>query len=124
MRPPPFHDPFLPAPGRGVTAAGGAAFDAVTAASSFKDSLEAFGDEAHDLLTFDGPYRVARANLVKVYRDRKAEIEKMLAAFANRPWSAEDHLAVRDVAEHALAALYLLYRDFRRSLAILHDRRW
>ncbi|APO74576.1 hypothetical protein AM571_CH01755 [Rhizobium etli 8C-3] len=108
---------------RGVTAAGGAAFDAITAAATFKDSVAAFGIAAHDLLTCDGGYRLARAELVKLYRGRKAEIETMLAAFRNRPWPAEDHLAVRDVGEHALAILDVLFRDFRQALAVLHDRK-
>ncbi|WOS62169.1 hypothetical protein [Sinorhizobium fredii] len=96
--------------------------DAFVAAATFKDSIEAFGDAARDELTCDGSYRLARANIARLHRTRKTEIEQMLEAYSRRPWPAEHHRGVREVADHALAALDLLYGDFRRSLAILHRR--
>ncbi len=124
MRPPSFHDSR--AMDRGFPAVGGAPFDAITAAGTFKDSLEAFGDAARDELTRslagESGYRSAKAEIVRLYRTRRTEIETMLAAYSRRPWPADHHQGVRDVAEHALAVLDTLYRDFRRHLAILHDK--
>ncbi|CCE97557.1 hypothetical protein SFHH103_03065 [Sinorhizobium fredii HH103] len=119
MRPPPFHG--FPAIDRGVTAAGGAPFDAVTAMATFKDSVEAFGDAAHDELARSGDgYKAARANMARLYRQRKSEIEKMADAFSRRPWSIPDHLAMRQVADHALSTLDAIYRDMRGALDTLH----
>ncbi len=115
MRAPSFHG-FPAIDDRGFPATGAAPLDAIAAAAMFNDSIEAFGDAARDELICDGSYRIARANIAKLYRTRKAEIETMLQAFSRRPWSAEQHAGVRDVAEHALTVLDLLNRDFRRHL--------
>ncbi|PDT24460.1 hypothetical protein [Rhizobium hidalgonense] len=100
--------------------------DAFAAAATFKDSVEAFGDAAVNELTRsverEGSHRIARANIIRLYRARKTEIEKMVAAYSRRPWPTEHHQGVRDVAGNALAVLDLLYRDFQRNLAILHKR--
>lgn len=124
MRPLPSHG--FRAMDRGVTAAGAAPFDAITAAGTFKDSLEAFGDAARDeltrSLTGESSYRSARAEIARLHLTRKTEIETMLAAYGRRPWPADHHQGVRDVAEHALTVLDDLYQDFRRHLAILHDK--
>ncbi|THK35634.1 hypothetical protein EHS39_23690 [Ensifer sp. MPMI2T] len=97
--------------------------DAIAAAATFKDSVEAFGDAARDELTCAGGYRLTRANIARLYRTRQAEIETMLKAYSRRPWATEEHQAVRQVAEHALATLDGLYRDFRKGLATLHRSR-
>ncbi|THK34674.1 hypothetical protein EHS39_28845 [Ensifer sp. MPMI2T] len=96
--------------------------DAIAAAATFRDSIEAFGDAARDELTCDGSYRLARANIARLYRTRKTEIETMLEAYSRRPWPTEHHLGVREVAENALAVLDVLYRDFRQALATLHRK--
>ncbi|MEZ0002060.1 hypothetical protein [Sinorhizobium fredii] len=94
--------------------------DAFAAAAMFKDSVEAFGDAARDELICDGSYRLARANMARLYRDRKTEIEKMLEAYSRRPWATEEHLAMRQVADHALSTLDAIYRDMRQALDTLH----
>ncbi|WP_037470649.1 hypothetical protein [Sinorhizobium fredii] len=95
--------------------------DATAAMATFKDSVEAFGDAAHDELARSGDgYKAARSNMARLYRDRKAEIEKMLKAYSRRPWATEEHLAVRQVADHALSTLEAIYRDMRQALDTLH----
>lgn len=97
--------------------------DATAAMATFRDSIEAFGDAAQDELVRSGAgYRAARSNMVRLYCERKAEIEKLLEAYSRRPWATEEHLAVRQVADHALSTLDALYRDFRKGLAILHRK--
>ncbi|MGX1256630.1 hypothetical protein [Sinorhizobium fredii] len=95
--------------------------DATAAMATFKDSVEAFGDAAHDELARSGAgYKAARANMDKLYRERKAEIGKLLDAYSRRPWATEEHLAMRQVADHALSTLDAIYRDMRQALDTLH----
>ncbi|MBB3913880.1 hypothetical protein [Rhizobium fabae] len=91
------------------------------AMATFRDSVEAFGDAAQDQLARSGAsYRLARSNMEKTYRERKAEIEKMVEAYGRRPWITEEHLAVRQVADHALSTLDAIYRATREALDTLH----
>ncbi|AWI59005.1 hypothetical protein [Sinorhizobium fredii] len=95
--------------------------DATAAMAMFKDSVEAFGDAAHDELARSGAgYKTARAKMARLYQERKAEIGKMLEAYSRRPWATEEHLAMRQVADHALSTLDAIYRDMRQALDTLH----
>jgi C4-dicarboxylate-specific signal transduction histidine kinase len=93
----------------------------VAAMSTFKDSVEAFGDAAADELARSGSgYKAARVNMVKHYRQRKAEITNIAEAFSRRPWSTPEQMAIRQVADHALVTLEAIYRDMRLALDTLH----
>lgn len=95
--------------------------DATQAMGTFQHSVEAFGDAAADELVRSGSgYKAARKNMVKHYRNRKAEITNMVEAFSRRPWAAPEHLAIRQVADHALATLDGIYRDMRQALDTLY----
>ncbi|WP_245443671.1 hypothetical protein [Rhizobium phaseoli] len=62
----------------------------------------------------------SRANMAKHYRRRKAEIVSMADAYSRRPWSVGEHLAVRQIADHALSTIDAIYRDMRAALDALH----
>ncbi|WP_208026659.1 hypothetical protein [Rhizobium leguminosarum] len=98
MRPLSFHGGEGTAP-HGFPAAGGAAFNAVDAMATFRGSVEAFSDAAHNELASGAGYRIARAKMTKLHRSRKTEIGKMLDAYSRQPWATSEHLAVRKVAD-------------------------
>ncbi|WP_245365651.1 hypothetical protein [Rhizobium sp. N4311] len=44
----------------------------------------------------------------------------MADAYSRRPWSVGEHLAVRQIADHALSTIDAIYRDMRAALDALH----
>ncbi|MGO4480404.1 hypothetical protein [Rhizobium sp. 2TAF27] len=55
--------------------------NSIQAMATFRDSVQAFGDAAQDQLARSGAsYRVARSNMDKTYRERKAMADEFRRA--------------------------------------------
>ncbi|WP_429820278.1 hypothetical protein [Ensifer sp. B1-9] len=114
---------------RGFPAAGGAALPeghsalAEQANAAFIESLDAFGSAATDeLLRSDVDRKTARANVVTLHRQRRAEIKRIAEAFSRRCVTEDDRNLLRFSIELSLSNLDDLYKQFRRAVNVIHEK--
>ncbi|WP_244427943.1 MULTISPECIES: hypothetical protein [Sinorhizobium] len=93
------------------------------AGAAFVESIDAFGCAATDeLLRSDVDRKAARANVVTLHRQRRAEIKRIAEAFGRRCVTEDDRNLLRFALELSLTNLDGLYKQFRRGVNILHEK--
>lgn len=127
MRSPSFH--AFSVRGRDFLAAGtaplpeGKSLLAEQANAAFLESVDAFGQAAlAELARPDGDRKVIKANVVTHHRRRRAEIKRMAEAFGRGEVPETDRALLRFALEQSIATLDGIYKDFRRSVNIMHEK--
>lgn len=87
------------------------------------ESIDAFGVAAIDELARpDSNRKAVKANLIKLHRQRRAEIKRIAEAFGRGSLTEDDRCLLRFALEASLATLDGIYKDFRRAVNIVHEK--
>ncbi|MEY9780352.1 hypothetical protein [Sinorhizobium fredii] len=93
------------------------------AGAAFVESIDAFGRAATDeLVRSDVDRKAARANVVTLHRQRRAEIKRIAEAFGRSCVTEDDRHLLRFALELSLTNLDGLYKQFRRAVTVMHER--
>ena len=91
--------------------------------AAFLESMDAFGRAATDeLVRSDVDRKTARANVVTLHRQRRAEIKRIAETFGRRCVTEEDRNILRFALDLSLTNLDGLYKQFRRAVTVMHER--
>lgn len=91
--------------------------------AAFLESIDAFGVAAVDELARpDSNRKAVKANVIKLHRQRRVEIKRIAEAYGRGSLTEDDRCLLRFTLEASLATLDGLYKDFRRSVNILHEK--